>query len=462
MKTICLLASFLIITIVPLCGMENNTSVIKKAIKFQKILDGLPEEIQHTIKIKKETYSLGNPTKKTTLIYPNFDCPLFCNNNNDTKQLNIWIIREKEKNDFLRKTCYIYHNTIIRKPLPSIWKKYYRKGFVFKKERPHNTKNPFFFSTNKNYSILFKRSRKRFEPHLNHCSNYLIFLKNNQQNITNINKYFPIVCTNDISQAGYFINSVSTSINGNLNLLSITQKNINSPACDYLRVWEFCSNDTKCKIEGHQHLSNKNQKSPRLISQCNNKQQTNTPITNILCLTNKVFIGIKAGKICIISIIPQKNHLFILQSIISKITNCCLHPSNYKIKLKTQILPKGFKIKQIAVDPNCRKQLIFVATTIIDNEEHTNLYHIFLDQLLMENGKYKFKKITELQDGVPDFIGFEGDNAIVAYTKKENNTISVVTRRFCLIKRWMEIANNIVLQRNKNLFDQCLSEIVNR
>ncbi len=472
MKPIYLLSSFLIITIVPLCGMEKKTNVIsffKKTTEIQSKLEKFPKEIQDKINHKRQTLCLSEQKKNTILIYPNFDCSLFCNNNNGTKQLNIWIAILENKNPPKLKSWYIEHNTIIKKELlQDIWKEYYRKRFSFGKKLPHdNARKPFFFLTNKNYHLLVKKRKGRYNVTINSIANYIIFLKNNQQNIKNYTyttENFPLLCETDKTPQNYFINSVSTSINGNLNLLSITQEKNNSPVNYYLRVWEFCSNNIKCELPQHQHLSNKNEKPPRLISQCDNNKQTPTPITNILCLTDKVFIGIKNGGICIISVIPQENYLSIFlpnfQPYIQKITHGCLHPSNYLIELNTHKLPNGFKAKQIAVNPNCRKELLFVATKTNDNKEHTNLYHIFLDKLLMKNGNYMFKKITELESGVPDFLGFEGDDAIVAYTKRENNTISVVTNTFCLVERWVEIVNKITIQRNKNLFAQCLKEIV--
>ncbi len=470
MKTICLLASFLIITIVPLCGMEKNTSVIKKAIEFQNNLNGLPKDIQHQIKIEKQTYSLDNQKKNTTLIYPNFDCSLFCNNENSEKKLNIWITSKKDEYflliEPLHKKKQLIKNQIVK------------ESFAFLRHTTSPKYQPFFLLTNKNYSALVRANRKTIANIENLRTNIIIFYKHTSQDYFP-SRIFPTTYKKNSHNDGYFIRAIGTSINGDLNLLSMTKHPTkDKPSFNYLNIWGFCSNNKECKLNCHQDKHPKGRCNPRIISGYNNIKLTNTPITQILCLTGEVFVGIKDSRIYIISIKHKKHFLSPLFGLyhaaneffndFSPLKSGLLREDpgsysiydNYEIELKEQKLPKIFKIKQIAVDPNCRKQLIFVATTIIDNKEHANLYHIFLDQLLMKNNKYMFKKITKLQDGVPDFLGFEGDNAIVAYTKKENNTISVVTEQFCLIKRWIEIANNIMIQRNKNLFAKCLKEIV--
>ncbi len=118
---------------------------------------------------------------------------------------------------------------------------------------------------------------------------------------------------------------------------------------------------------------------------------------------------------------------------------------NVEICTYKQKLPKNILVKQIASNPLCPREFIFVAEKTIENENNEEetksiLYHAYIDENDSKENKIYFSEIEQL-DKTPEHLGFHNGYITISNTYTDNDDFGVIVRKVPLTKRWLEIAN---------------------
>jgi len=450
MNKILYMISFLAITIVPLCGMEHDDK--KTEIERQEFvylgsgLSKIPKEIlsfideysggtvEHNL---EETYNLNKYTKGSErdssffVVYPNPECSLFIKNKQGDKELDC-LPFENKKSEIGSLKKYIF------KREDGVECSYIQESLffylVYRKNRDFNfimrsLSNLKYIRSKKGNQIL--TVHKKFDEftffnkqtcNISINGDYFIFSGEKNKDLNDKNKYLGvnnILFPND--KPPVILKNPYNRITSNIlfkQLVPLTNK-----------LWlavDRCGKVYSCYVEQIDK-----QKVSALY--CNTGVQ-NYYINNIKDYKTEGLLGK-----CIFSLDNTFNNFYMInhpsKNSEDKKEWLVLMGSKYKISIDSEKkLPKNFKVLKIAVNPNCRKEIVFM---VEDSDSKLTLYLMCLHRNCKKDGKYIYVRIDVLEEE-PNYIGFYENKLVVAQTDTKNG-LSVKTKTIDLRPFWCKM-----------------------